>query len=423
MVLAIGCDDRGTNAPTAFHANGSIDPTRNSPIANPALNFQIRNPQGLLQMSVYVPEILFTPQAHPVPFLVLLAPQGGDKFYYSDHGLAEIAEEMIETGEIQPMVIAMVGNDQVFGGYMYGNSPAAGMYDSVLGQALFEQERTILAGMLLDSPTKRGIGGVGQGAYGALRAAITHPGFYGSVSVGDGPIDFDGSGNGGLISLFSDVFAEQGIQVGDPSIFTNFDSSKSMPVSDFFIGGSLAFSPHDTLITWSVDTTGVVVIVNPNTGQVDTLVTGLSYPITNRDTIADSMTFVPNVITGDTVGGVNLTNDFNFDFHLPFDANAQPYAPIWSLWMHNNIDSLNARFGDPLANVKLWVATTDQGSVGQWKSYHDQVEAFLATFSPPTYDVTVINYEGYPGNPATRDQYVHDMIRALLKFHSDAFSQ
>ena len=417
--LVSGCEDRGTNAPDLPDGNGFIDPRRDSPIATPALNFQVRNPFGLLSMSAYLPKMLFTPQARPLPLLVLLAPEFGDKFYYSDHGLAELAESLIESGEIEPMVILMVGNDEIFGGYMYANSPPGGMYDSVLGRALFDQEQLILAGLLQDSPTKRGIGGIGQGAYGAMRAAVTHPGFWGSVSVADGPLDFDGAtGSGGLVPLFSEVFAEQGLLPPDSTIFSSFDSSRTLPITEFFIGASMAFSPHDTSITWDVDTVLFDTLRDPVTGELDTIVLLLDYPITGRSSITDSTTLVDHVLTGDPGA-----NDFNFDFHLPFDASAQPYPPIWSLWMQNNIDSLNARFGDPLADVKMWVATTDQGQFGPWKSYNDQVEAFLSTFTNPPYDVTVVRYQGYPGNPATRDQYVYDILRDMLIFHSRAFSQ
>jgi len=412
LVTVFGCDDRGTNVPTRSSREMGIDPNRNSPIANPALNFQVFNPEGLLQMAVYAPLEAFKTNAQPIPFLVLLAPENENKFYYTDHGLVELVEELIASGEIEPMAIAMVGNDQIFGGYFYANSFPGGNYDDVLGPALFRQLQGFIGFPILDAPNKRAIGGIGQGAYGAFRAAIMNPGYYGAVATGDGPLDFDGAtGTGGIIPLFGDVFTEHGLAVNSPSIYTIFDSSFTRPVSQFILGGALAFSPHDTNITFDTVSQRDTVI------GTDTFSFDIDYPITNNRNdpafiITDSTTLVTSVLTGDI-----SRNDFNFDFHLPFDSNASANSAIWPLWMANNLDALEAQNPGALSGTNCWIGTTTEGSFGPWKSYSDQTQSWITTLnSISVRSLSTANYKGYGGFPATRDEYIQDLMREMLIF-------
>lgn len=419
MVIAFGCTDRGTNVPTRVSVDdAAIDPNRNSPIATPALNFQVFNPEGIIQMAVYTPLKQFIGR-DPMPLLVLLAPEYESKFYYADHGIVELADEMIKNGEIGPVVIAMVGNDQIFGGYFYANSFPGGAYDSVLGPAIFNQLSGFIGFPLIDSPGKRAIGGFGQGAYGAFRAAITHPGYYGSVVTGDGPLDFDGpTGSGGLTSLFTSVFAEQGKAVGDASIFSSFDSSIALTMTQYFIGGALAFSPHDTLIVFDTIRTLDTTIFG------DTFVVAIDYPITsNRDTagfiVTDSMTLVSGLIKGDAT-----RNDFNFDFHLPFDASANTHAPIWSMWMANNLEALAANNPGALSNTNVWIGTTNEGTFGPWSTYGEQSQSWISSLQGMGVNVSSASFSGYGGNPATRDEYVFDLLREMLLYaDSSTFSK
>lgn len=413
MVIAFGCTDRGTNVPTRVSVDdAAIDPNRNSPIATPALNFQVFNPEGIIQMAVYSPLKQFIGR-DPIPLLVLLAPEYESKFYYADHGIVELADEMIKNGEIGPVVIAMVGNDQIFGGYFYANSFPGGAYDSVLGPAIFNQLSGFIGFPLIDSPGKRAIGGFGQGAYGAFRAAITHPGYYGSVVTGDGPLDFDGRTGGGLSRLFAGVFAEQGIAVGDVSIFSSFDSSIALPLTQYFIGGALAFSPHDTMITFD---TVITLLVLPSG---DTVVSDIDYPILTRSILTDSTTLVAGIIKGDAT-----RNDFNFDFHLPFDASANTHAPIWSMWLANNLESLAANNPGALSNTNVWIGTTNEGTFGPWSTYGEQSQSWISSLQGMGVNVSSASFSGYGGNPATRDEYVFDLLREMLLYaDSSTFSK
>ncbi len=392
LVLAVGCSDRGTNGATdiVIDEGGPLVMTH---VFFNELVLQIKNQYQILEMVAYRPKVNFEPYAggelKPVPLLILLPPQGKDHYYYFNHGLQQIADELIASGQIQPMFIACISNDLVFGGYFYAeNSPAAGDYDAIVGQNLVEHIESF--GLTIQDPAKRGIGGVGMGAYGAFRAAMLNPGTFTSISAVDGPLDFDGAdGNSGLIDLFVPCLTEQGL-LGEDNWKQEFDSALVWPITRLLIGGSLAFSPHDTALDYSITYTP----------------TGTIIDISARYTIDDTMTLVANVVTEDAN---------NLDFHLPFDNAGNPYAPVWdAFWLPNNLENL-----DPggLDDVNIWIASSDEAGFG----YHDQTMSFISTLQGWGRPVTTFEYEGYPGSPATGDQYVYDLLKEMLIFHSEAF--
>jgi len=210
LVLLSACDDRGRNIPTAEGSSSTLSgifPDQHvfssDGTVPPQLLTQLRNRFALADMTVYQPEVIFNP-GRPVPVLLLLPPEGGNENYYLDRGLERLADEMIASGEIQPMLIITIENDPTFGGFFYGNSWPAGFYDQVFGYGMLDYLATKYPGLNLAvaDQQKFGVGGLGQGAYGAFRAAIQNPGLFGSITVLDGPLDFDGStGSGGLIPL------------------------------------------------------------------------------------------------------------------------------------------------------------------------------------------------------------------------------
>ncbi|MGD8604869.1 MAG: hypothetical protein PVF49_09910 [Anaerolineales bacterium] len=412
LLVGAGCSDRGTNVPDT-PTEYAVDRWQISPLLNhafsppsadttysPQLLMQIRNENDIQEIAAYIPQIAMPAplgEAKKVPLLVLLPPQDGDKYFYFDHGLLQIAQELTEEGLIQPMVIACLGNDRVFGGYFFGNSYPAGFYDDIIadtseyGLVAYLNSRTSAT---IDSPSKRGIGGIGMGAYGAFRAVLKHPGTYTSVAVGDGPLDFDGgfNGNQGLIDLFDDALAEQGLGPGN---FKSFDSSSVWPISRLFIGGALAFSPNDTACTYNIQF-GIRRIVT----------------ILTRDQIPDSTTLIEDVVKTDM-------NDW--DFHLPFDGSGAVYEGpynIWDRWMANDLESLLGDAGaGALDNVNMWIGTSPQAKWG----YHEMTESWVRTLQNNSYQPEVYRYNGYDGKPATDNQYVYDLIKQMLIFHSNNF--
>jgi len=404
LIFVIGCSDRGTNIPVAPDVGFTRSSTdfSISPAVHdffPEFTFQIRNQFRLLEMATYVPRVSYPAPYGPfekTPLLVLLPPQDGDQYFFFRHGLQQIADELIANGTIRPMTICCVSNNKIFGGYFYSGlgETASGDYDAVIGGSLLEFMRSRYS--VFGSPSKTAIGGVEMGAYGAFRAAIKNPGTFSAVSATDGPLDFDGrDGQSGLMTLFDDALAEQGL---DASNYKEFDSAGAWDISRMFIGGGYAFSPHDLEIFWHDS------IPNPFTQII---------VIDSVHQMADTTTLITGVVN--QAGA-------DFDFHLPFDGNGTVYTPIWNMWLDNNLEKMLSTTGlSALGGTEIHISTTPDVRYG----YYDQTQSWINTISkaPYAYNVTVNEYKGYDGNPATTYQYMGNVIREMLIFHSNNFGK
>ncbi len=410
LVNLSGCENRGTNVPARPELDRGAPWTRADHIFSPQLRFQFQNDLELLTMWVFIPQVAAPPpfgESRPVPLLILLAPQFGDKFYYANHGLEALLREMIGDKTIQPMIVACVANNPTFGGYLYGGGtnfenlphPTSGAYDYIIGNlqdslGLIPYLRRSLP--VLPDRQKTGIGGVGMGAYGAFRAALIYDTTFSSITVTDGPLDFDGApgfGNG-LTDLFDDALMEQGLLNGN---IQNFDSSRAWPLSNMFIGGAFAFSPHDTVIHHHM-------FGNP------------PFPVVDSTKKFDS-TYSSSLITGYFGPG---SAPYRLDYHLPFNANGSVYTPIWdNFWMTEDLENLLDSATNKLNGVNIWIGSTDEAAY----NYYQQTQSWINTLTtaPYNYTVTEHNYEGTPGNPASGDQYLHDLLREMLIFHSESF--
>lgn len=429
VLLVVGCSDRGTN----FPEQGTITTGGPSPMLHVFYNsfvVQVQNPIKKLQGRIYIPDGSI-PWMHgskdnpKVPLLVLLPPQDGDEYFYWNHGLETIADELISTGQIEPMIIACIENDQVFGGYFYagdfeidsttdydpiqanyafkhsGLGLPSGAWDKVIGTELIDYLYNSFISIVDTSPGRLAIGGVGMGAYGAYRAAILNPGKFCAISAIDGPLDFDGAdGSSGLIDLVDDVFAEQGLT---ETTFRDFDTLGSWPISRMFVGGALAFSPHDTALI-------IRNRLNLNTFTMAPVI----YDI-GRETIDHDATLVDDIISQ------AFSATFSMGFHLPFDSTATMAPEIWdAFWLPNNLENLHI-LGNELDSVDMWFGTAANARYG----YHDQTMSWIGqmrtTYGDQVKQVKQIT--GYDGNPGGHNQYLSDQIKEILIFHSNAFNK
>lgn len=390
LIFAAGCDDRGINTSGRVDVlEGGISPKKHSFSGD--LTLQIENKDENMLMSIYLPynaiASISDPSAMaPIPLLILLAPQDGGQFYFFNHGLKEVADELISNGTIEPMAIACIPNDDYVGGYFYaGHYPAAGNYDNIFSSVLVDYLESVYP-MLLSSPDKRGIGGIGQGAYGAFRAAILNPGMYSSVSAVDGPLDFDGpDGKGGFYQLFDDALLEQGTL----SSISQFRIRDTMHVSRMLIGAAYAFSPHDTTVTWHRDEFGRIVI-------------------DSRMSLTDNTTLV----------NAN-PNEFQQYFHLPFTVDGVRYTPIWNdMWLPNNLENLLTDNPGALTGTNLWVATSPENT---YCRFHEQTASFISTLQSEGYPVSTKTYYGAYRHPAYQDEYLYDLLKEILVFHNENF--
>ncbi len=412
LLLVSGCTDRGSNSAPEY--NGNSGRLILNHVFFWEMVVQIKNESQLTFPQAWVPNVgvwgappNYTPDRQ-LPLLILLPPQGGDQHYYFNHGLAQVANELLTEGLIEPMVIVTPANEQTFGGYWWaGSGGGAGNYDTLVGGTMLDWIWASALGTNAFDTTQAmtGIGGIGEGAYGAFRAAMKHPGRFGSISAIDGPLDFDGvDGASGLINLFDDVLNEQDL-LGDEDYLVKFDSSGQFQLGRLFIGGALAFSPNDTLVS-----------------PVITALPAGGFSVT----VPDSVRFRILGTAGLDTAIIQVDND-NFDFHLPFDKDGNPInepdAPIWDLWMRNSLDKMYHayhRSGEDFNDVDLWFATAIQNDP---LGYNKMTQAFIQLLRSYGYEPDVKFYDGYPGNPAYTDEYLNHLLREMLIFHSNAFKR
>jgi hypothetical protein len=134
---------------------------------------------------------------------------------------------------------------------------------------------------------------------------------------------------------------------------------------------------------------------------------GARVNILERYTLDDTLTLITDVVKPDA---------YDFDFHVPFDSLGDIYEPIWvDYWLPNNLENLLA--GSTLEGVNMWIATSPEAGLG----YHEQTTSWISTLQNSGYAVTTMTYSGYAGNPAEKDQYVYDLLKEILIFHSESF--
>lgn len=428
LLLGLGCEDRGLNLPTEAPYDGAWG---SFPLSDHSydslLTLQLLNTNELWLGATYIPKVSMSPAFggtdQPVPTLILLPPQDGDKFYYFQRGLLELAQELIATGEIEPMVIHCPANATAFGGFWYGDSYAAGRADAIIGDRMLNDYLfTRIPATVSTQKSQVGIGGVGMGAYGAFRAALKHPESFGSVSGVDGPLDFDGAGNTGLRSLFSAALAEQSTLTkynildtvtGSPTFgqpldtfsFHAFDSGDgyiSLPLSRLFIGGSIAFSLHQQRVTWDYDASAPLY-----TGERGVILSVDSI-ITDSSTMIDSIQGYGNAV---------------WAYHLPFDSTGAVADTIWPYWMRNNLDSMYVAAGTPFNGMDIWVGDNPDAKwnygemTAQWINFLDAMKGAGG------FNLQVHQYDSFSDNPVTGDEYVYDLLRQMLIFHSNSFKK
>ncbi|HOD67788.1 MAG TPA: alpha/beta hydrolase-fold protein [candidate division Zixibacteria bacterium] len=420
LTLATGCSDRGDNTGPVYDGESGVLTADHMFFQE--LSTQIRN-QGrwMLYLKAWVPKYNewgpppnYHPD-HPLPLLVLLPPEDADEWYYFHHGLSQVANELMAEGLLEPMAIFVPQNDPVLGGYWWaGSGGGCGNYDTLVGGTLIDhiRENALGPGAFDTAQCMTAIGGIGTGAYGAVRAALKHPGRFGSISVINGPMDFDGlDGQGGLIPLFAKAIAEQS---GVP-FATKWDTSSYNEISRLLTGGAMAFSPHDTLVYPVITYTQT----GPRVACPDSAkITGTDTWVRTRYKIAGTETLLPDLISA---------ADFSFQVHLPFDRFGRPYSapnePIWDLWLRNSPDSMiyNAESqGRAFPNTHFWVAySREDDPLG----YNVMTRDFAKLLQKYRYDPEIYYFGGYEGNPGWGDEYLTHLLREVLIFHSNCFRQ
>ena len=405
-VLIYSCSDRGSNVEPFTYDTGLIFDTYTQHsvsymedavlIENATIKYQVYFPADYKDVGI----------GEPMPVLYLLTPFRGRAQYYFNHGLAELADRMIGTGEIRPMVLFVISGYNDYGGCFYGSSRFGGDYVNALGNivdpddcmagyyATFLDYANCILNTLPDSAGYRAIAGVGMGGYGAMRIAVEFPEHFSAVSAVSAPLDFDGTDNaGGFLPLFQDFMNDVG---RDNYATVQFDFNNVM--QSMLVAASVAFSPHDT------GTVGDGFVISDTTSFFKSSDVKYHLPFYRNgqqtDTLYDTVTVDP--LDVDTT----IVNNGG-----------------WMAWQENNIPNILTANPTALDETQVLLAyATDSDEYTFNEQTSDFHDLLVATYGKVEgQDLQTITYDGYGDYVASGDRFIFDLLPEILKFHSDKF--
>lgn len=313
--------------------------------------------------------------------------------FVSVYKIAQIADQLIAEGQIQPMIIVMPDASSLFlasdlmkkekGGIFYTNSILLGQYEDYIIRELadiidasFHTYLNKPGEVYIPDPRFRAISGLGMGGYGALKLAMDHDTLFSSVSAMS-PFTFFGSFL--TRETIDKVFEENGIEPDDSSYSSykslNLWSDSEHPdktYSQLIFSMAAAFSPHDP--------------ADPDT--------------TNFFTLA-------------VEGGKNYGVD------LPFDSTRtiRDNSPIWEKWLLHDLYAKLTLDHTAFGDLSIYLECGDQNEFGLYEG----IRTFGLLLSQWGKEHSYIEYSGYQGYPAGHDNFIHDRLVEILKFHSRNF--
>jgi len=322
------------------------------------------------------------------PVLYLLHGFGGDQNYFRAlFGLQAVMDEMIYSGEIEPMIVVTPDASNALGGSFYTNSYApSDSSQSYAGrmQDFVTDEVVALIDSIFHTTADRdhrGIAGHSMGGYGAIKLAMLRSDLFSSAASMSGPLAFWGDYNPadpgsatflGLLEFLPTVFAENGFTPDDTAAYYAIAQGQGKSLTNMMFAMASAFSPH---------------------------------------LLSDPDTAYSHFFTGSTgfVGKIDL----------PFGADGEVADSIWNLWMAHDVTTLFVMgYGPALANTPVYIdcgAADDLGLYGQ-------AQVFFAVAG----DI-VTQFEIYPGfedlYSPDHSTYVSERLKEVIKFHDDSFNQ
>jgi pimeloyl-ACP methyl ester carboxylesterase len=282
----------------------------------------------------------------------------GNENYYLVASIGRVADRLILSGEIKPMIIVLPDASIWYGGAFYANSALAGQWEDIMAKELIDyiDDPDTVRFRSIPRKESRALSGHSSGGYGAMRVVIKYPDQYNSVSCIDAPLAFDS-----LATLFDDYLSESGIPVGDLDAFNNTDST------------GLRSQPYK-LMFYSM-----------------------------------AATFTPRLQTGTTPLSKLL-------IALPFDQSANPVDSIWNIWLDNDLYSWldNSVYADALNGQNIYMEWSDldlYGFSGQTKAFFNRLGAVT---NANTSWATFSSYDGYD---ARSRSFLYERLEEILKFH------
>jgi S-formylglutathione hydrolase FrmB len=318
--------------------------------------------------------------------LYLLHDLGGDySTFVSVYKIGQLADRLIEEGQIQPMIIVMPdASSLTVGGSFYTNTTLMGKYEDYVLKELMARIDSSLhtygnkpGDFWLPDPRYRAIGGLGVGAYGALRMAMDYDTTKFAAVSAMSP--FASLESFLCRETIDKVFEENGISSND---FT--------------------YSSYKTLNPWPDDD-------HPDK-TYSQLVFAMAAAFSPRSTTGGHTTnFFTLAVKGGTKHGVDL----------PFDEtrNILPGSEVWNKWLLYDVRTKLANDADAFTDLEIYVECGDHNEFGLL----DAARALDQLLSLYGQEHTYIEYRGYPNNPAGHDNFIYDRLEEVLKFHSRNF--
>jgi S-formylglutathione hydrolase FrmB len=318
------------------------------------------------------------------PVLYLLHGYGGDHTLFRGvFGLAETMDELVNSGQIEPMIVVMPDASNKLGGSFYTNSYIPDSSQSFAG--LFQDYITDEVVPLIDSTfhtiadgQHRGIAGHSMGGYGAVKIGMLRNELFGSVASMSGLLAFVGTYPDdsnplalGLLTLMDGMLLENGFVSGDLTSFYSIAPGTGKDLTNMMFAMGAAFSPHDP--------------ADPDT------------------TYAHAF----------TVAG------FAGHVDLPFDVNGELVDSLWAFWMAHDVTALfSAGYGAVFDNTDLYVDCGEQDDL--FLQYQAQVFADSAGAAIDQFEI----YSGFDDifHP-DHSTYVAERLKKVIKFHDISFNQ
>ena len=335
---------------------------------------------------VYTPPGYDTTGATRYPALYLLHGYGGDDTYFKGlYNVGDILDDMINSGEIKPMIVVTPDANNQFGGGFYTNSPdvegrsfAGMMQDFVTNEVVHEVDSIFYT---IPDRHHRGISGHSMGGYGAVKLAMLRNDLYGSASSMSGPLAFWGgmpydSSFTGLFELINYVFAENGGVPGDTITFTSIAPGPGKRLTNMMFALASAFTPHDP--------------------------TNADYSCAHFYRTTMSSGYVD----------------------LPFDWSGNPMMSVWESWMANDVAAIAATGAAGVFtpdSTPLYLDAGDHDDLGlQYQTM--TFDSLLTRMGVPPHTCTI-----YPSlisiYPADHTMLIATRLIDVLKFHNEVFNR
>jgi len=373
---------------------------------------------------------------YPILFLLHGFKENG-RSYQHFYNIKTIADEMISTGEIQPMLIVMPDGSGRFGGSFFNNSVLpdgrnfGGKYEDYITKELFDH-------VLYN--------------YGKWMEGVTYTVEVDTIPIYRDSIVVDTTCK--IDTTISDCPPESLVYdttiykipydtiLYDTTVFVSDSISfqKNLGISGHANGGygALRIATDYPLTFGSVSAMSAplsfdsllnLVPIFLHTYGIDTLPQRYhQIDLNNLDRLgclffAMAVAFSPHNPSDPDLSTFFQLTPSGLGVDLPFDSLGDTDTTVWNKWLINDMKTriTNLPSSDTLVKkLKFYIDCGEQDEFGF--DVQDSIFYNALLEKVPASNITFETYSGYPGYPALNNSFIYDRLRKVLKFHSDCFT-